>query len=126
MIERLERPGPIGGRAAIFEYGLPRPGDRRPQLRRFFRRATRCLEIVAPLRLDIKSAQSQARVSSRAVIARKARSAPLRSPASCADCALSSNANGSRGDRRAASSADFRAALKSPAPIAIKPRVTAR
>ncbi len=59
MIERIERAGPVGGGAAIIERGLSGPSRRRRRLRRFLDRKARGMCIIAPLRLDIESAQAE-------------------------------------------------------------------
>ena len=58
-IERVERAGPIGGRATVVEHRLPGPGQRWRGLGRFLGDAARGQRIVAALRLDIKPAQTE-------------------------------------------------------------------
>jgi len=71
--------------------------------------------------IDTKQTQAKVQAHYQLAMARKVRSAPARSPANCAACAVSRSASGSPGAMRLTSMANLCAAAMSPAPTAIKP-----
>ena len=59
MLERLKRAFPIGGGAAIVEHGLPGPRKPRRGLGGLLGDAARGGTVIAALRFDIQTAQTQ-------------------------------------------------------------------